>query len=212
MGRLRERLRLLYEEAAVLPTVAGRMHEARVRHRAVAAPGSSRPRRCGLLFAAAIKLEDGGPVFFAQERVGLGGRAVHALKFRSMRPDAEAGRRGAGSEDDPRVTRVGRLHARDRDGRAAAALEHLARRHELRRAARAAARRDRSADEAALVRLEDVPGFAHRITVRPGPDRHRADLRAARRAAAAEVPLQSALRRRRSWWLDVRLILAVVLD
>ena len=43
-----------------------------------------------LLFAAVIKLEDGGPVFFAQERVGQGGRRFRALKFRSMRPDAEA--------------------------------------------------------------------------------------------------------------------------
>ena len=43
-----------------------------------------------LLFAAAIKLEDGGPVFFSQERVGKGGRPFMAMKFRSMRPDAEA--------------------------------------------------------------------------------------------------------------------------
>src|SRR5919107_1260386 len=42
------------------------------------------------VFAAAIKLEDGGPVFFSQDRVGLGGRTFTALKFRSMRPDAEA--------------------------------------------------------------------------------------------------------------------------
>ena len=38
----------------------------------------------------AIKLEDGGPVFFPQGRVGLDGRVFDALKFRSMRPDAES--------------------------------------------------------------------------------------------------------------------------
>ena len=43
------------------------------------------------LFAAAVKLEDGGPIFFRQERVGLAGRPFMAMKFRSMRPDAEAG-------------------------------------------------------------------------------------------------------------------------
>ena len=38
-----------------------------------------------LLFGAAIKLEDGGPIFYTQERVGLKGRVFKALKFRSMR-------------------------------------------------------------------------------------------------------------------------------
>jgi lipopolysaccharide/colanic/teichoic acid biosynthesis glycosyltransferase len=62
------------------------------------------------LFAAAIILEDGGPVFFPQERVGLGGRVFTALKFRSMAPNADrlTGPVQAG-EDDPRITRVGRL-------------------------------------------------------------------------------------------------------
>jgi lipopolysaccharide/colanic/teichoic acid biosynthesis glycosyltransferase len=58
----------------------------------------------------AIKLEDGGPVFFPQSRVGLNGRVFNALKFRSMRPNAEAltGPVQA-AENDPRVTRIGRL-------------------------------------------------------------------------------------------------------
>ncbi|HEY7292965.1 MAG TPA: sugar transferase [Vicinamibacterales bacterium] len=61
------------------------------------------------LFAAAIKLEDGGPVFFPQSRVGLGGKPFTALKFRSMVVDAD--RRGPvqASEHDPRVTRIGRV-------------------------------------------------------------------------------------------------------
>ena len=42
-----------------------------------------------LLLSAAIKLEDGGPVFYRQDRVGRGGRRFSALKFRSMRTDAE---------------------------------------------------------------------------------------------------------------------------
>jgi lipopolysaccharide/colanic/teichoic acid biosynthesis glycosyltransferase len=62
------------------------------------------------LIAAAVKFEDGGPVFFGQERVGEGGRIFRALKFRSMIPDAEAvvGALQA-SEHDPRITRVGRV-------------------------------------------------------------------------------------------------------
>jgi lipopolysaccharide/colanic/teichoic acid biosynthesis glycosyltransferase len=63
-----------------------------------------------MVIAAAIKLEDRGPVFFPQERVGLNGRVFKALKFRSMVPDAEM-RTGPvqALENDPRVTRVGRL-------------------------------------------------------------------------------------------------------
>src|ERR1043165_5118887 len=63
-----------------------------------------------LVIAAAVKLEDGGPVFFAQDRVGLHGHPFRVLKFRSMVPDAEA-RVGPlqARANDPRVTRVGRL-------------------------------------------------------------------------------------------------------
>jgi lipopolysaccharide/colanic/teichoic acid biosynthesis glycosyltransferase len=62
------------------------------------------------ILAAAIKLEDGGPVFFPQARVGQGGRTFRALKFRSMIVDAD--RSGAPRQaalHDPRVTRVGRI-------------------------------------------------------------------------------------------------------
>ncbi len=60
--------------------------------------------------AIAIKLEDGGAIFFPQDRIGLGGRVFRVLKFRSMIPDAEA-RSGPlqAAEDDPRVTRVGKV-------------------------------------------------------------------------------------------------------
>lgn len=60
--------------------------------------------------AAAITVEDRGPLFFAQERVGQGGRIFRALKFRSMIPNAEAGIGAVqATERDPRVTRIGRL-------------------------------------------------------------------------------------------------------
>ena len=58
--------------------------------------------------AAAIKLDDGGPVFFRQVRVGRQGRQFRIWKFRTMVADAE--RRGTQltMSVDPRVTRVGR--------------------------------------------------------------------------------------------------------
>lgn len=62
-----------------------------------------------LAAGVAIWLDDGGPVFYQQARVGKDGRSFQVLKFRSMRRDAERGGTPTwASADDPRVTRVGR--------------------------------------------------------------------------------------------------------
>ena len=62
-----------------------------------------------LLVAILILLEDGFPIFYRQERVGLDGRLFKVVKFRSMRQDAESdGRPRWATADDDRVTRVGR--------------------------------------------------------------------------------------------------------
>ncbi len=61
-----------------------------------------------LFFAAWIRLEDGGPVFFRQLRIGRYGKPFRVLKFRSMvmNPDmVEVQAR----RNDPRVTLVGRV-------------------------------------------------------------------------------------------------------
>ncbi|UMR29317.1 TIGR03013 family PEP-CTERM/XrtA system glycosyltransferase [Massilia sp. MB5] len=61
------------------------------------------------LAAAAIVVEDGGPVIFRQERVGRHGQPFQLLKFRSMRIDAESDGRPRWAElGDARITRVGR--------------------------------------------------------------------------------------------------------
>jgi exopolysaccharide biosynthesis polyprenyl glycosylphosphotransferase len=62
-----------------------------------------------VLTAIAIKLESPGPVFFCQERMGLDGRPFPLIKFRSMRVDAEKEGPGWTTQDDPRVTRIGRI-------------------------------------------------------------------------------------------------------
>lgn len=59
----------------------------------------------------AIKLEDGGPAIFKQERIGRGGKPFMLYKFRSMKVDAEKDGKPqlwSGSEDD-RLTKVGRF-------------------------------------------------------------------------------------------------------
>jgi sugar transferase (PEP-CTERM system associated) len=57
-----------------------------------------------------IMLEDGFPIFYRQERVGLNGRLFHLVKFRSMRKDAESdGQPRWAMANDDRTTRVGRI-------------------------------------------------------------------------------------------------------
>ena len=60
------------------------------------------------LVALAIWLEDRGPIFYRQERMGLDGRPFNIWKFRSMRVDAEASTGPVWAvEGDPRRTRFG---------------------------------------------------------------------------------------------------------
>lgn len=63
-----------------------------------------------IVVAAAIKLEDGGPVFYKQKRVTKNGKIFNILKFRSMIVDAEKdGKPVPASGGDSRITRVGRI-------------------------------------------------------------------------------------------------------
>jgi lipopolysaccharide/colanic/teichoic acid biosynthesis glycosyltransferase len=120
-----------------------------------------------LLVAAAIRLEDGGPVFFIQRRVGRQGRLFRAFKFRSMIPSAgvmPARQAGAG---DARITRVGRLLR-------ATALDELPQLLNILRGdmsfvgPRPLAEGEVEVGEAEFVRLEQIPGYAERHAVRPG--------------------------------------------
>lgn len=52
---------------------------------------------------------DRGPIFFRQKRTGKNGRTISILKFRTMVADAESAGPSWTTEDDPRVTRFGRI-------------------------------------------------------------------------------------------------------
>lgn len=63
-----------------------------------------------LFVALAIKIEDGGPVFYKQKRVTLNGKTFDILKFRSMIVDAEKeGISIPATGQDPRITKVGKI-------------------------------------------------------------------------------------------------------
>jgi len=161
-----------------------------------------------LLIALAIKLDDGGPVFFSQDRVGLGGRVFPAFKFRSMVVDAER-HTGAvqATAGDPRVTRVGRLLR-------ATAFDELPQLWNILRGDMSVVGprplRPGEADTTAagvLLPLEAIPGYQARHRVRPGLTG------LAQIYAPRDLPRTGKFRydllyqRRAGLWLDVRLIL-----
>ena len=160
-----------------------------------------------LALAAAIKWEDGGPIFYTQDRAGEGGRVFTVFKFRSMIPHAEAvvGALQA-TEHDPRVTRVGRLMR-------ATAMDELPQLWNIFRGdmsfvgPRALRPGEIEATGGELVALEDVPGYAERQQVRPGLTG------VAQIYAPRDVGRRNKFRfdrvyaKKQSFWLDVRLIL-----
>lgn len=62
-----------------------------------------------ILIALAIKLEDKGPVFYKQKRVGKDKKVFEIIKFRSMIKNAEPGKPIWAEKNDKRITKVGRL-------------------------------------------------------------------------------------------------------
>ena len=61
-----------------------------------------------LVVAIAIKIDSKGPVFYSQERLGLNGKKIKVVKFRSMVTDAEKnGAKWSDGDNDSRITKIG---------------------------------------------------------------------------------------------------------
>jgi lipopolysaccharide/colanic/teichoic acid biosynthesis glycosyltransferase len=160
------------------------------------------------LIALAIKAEDGGPVFYTQERVGKDCRVFVAYKFRSMIVDAER-LTGAvqATTNDPRVTRVGRVLR-------ATAFDELPQLWNILRGDMSVVgprplrpgESDTTGD-GSLLPLSAIPGYEARHRVRPGLTG------IAQIYAPRDLPRTGKFRydllylRRAGLWLDVRLIL-----
>jgi lipopolysaccharide/colanic/teichoic acid biosynthesis glycosyltransferase len=158
-----------------------------------------------LIFSAAIKLEDGGPVFYSQERVGRQGKKFKSWKFRSMIPDAD--RRLQAADRDPRVTKIGRILR-------ATAMDELPQLWNILtgdmsfvgpRALMPEEIEVKGGGE--LVPLEKIPGYELRHRVRPGLTG------IAQIYAPRDIPRRQKFRydalyiHRQNFWLDIKLIL-----
>jgi putative colanic acid biosysnthesis UDP-glucose lipid carrier transferase len=62
-----------------------------------------------IVLAILIKLSSPGPVFFKQPRLGLNGKPFNVYKFRSMRLHDDGGMVRQATQDDPRITPIGRF-------------------------------------------------------------------------------------------------------
>ena len=61
-----------------------------------------------LIVGIAIKLNDGGPIFFKQTRIGLNEEPFKIYKFRSMKVDAKKYEHCPENAEDPRITKIGK--------------------------------------------------------------------------------------------------------
>jgi lipopolysaccharide/colanic/teichoic acid biosynthesis glycosyltransferase len=156
------------------------------------------------LVALAIKLEDGGPVFFKQERWGRGKRPMLVYKFRTMVPNAA--RTVQATKDDPRITRVGRALR-------ATAFDEIPQLLNIWRGdmsfvgPRALPMNERQAQEDnGDLPDEQIPGFEERLRVRPGLTG------IAQIWAPRDVPRRHKFKydllylKKQSFWLDMKLI------
>ena len=159
------------------------------------------------LIAVAVKLDDGGTVFYPQVRVGKGGRRFKSWKFRSMTEGSEAEVGPLQARDrDPRITLVGRLLR-------ATAMDELPQLWNIFMGdmsfvgPRALLPQEIEVTGTGVpVPIEQIPGYEARHRVRPGltgltqvyaprdiPRRHK-------------FKLDLLYIRRQSFWLDLRLI------
>lgn len=115
-----------------------------------------------IIFGIAIKLEDKGPIFYKQERLGKNEKIFYIYKLRSMIIDAEkVGGAQWAQKNDPRITRVGKFIRKTRIDEIPQLLNIL--KGEM---AIIGPRPERP--ELAKQFNKEIPGFINRLVVKPG--------------------------------------------
>lgn len=150
------------------------------------------------LIPLAIWLQDRGPVFFKQQRMGAGGKIFTIRKFRTMVPNADKIGPSWNTTNDPRVTKFGRLLRRT-------GFDELPQVLNIWRGEMSFVG-PRSLDVDEYVYLDkQVPGFSQRLAVPPGLT-GLAQLYDHTDDAATKLRFDLEYIRRRSLWLDVKIL------
>jgi len=108
-----------------------------------------------------IKLEDKGPIFYKQERLGIGGKTFLVYKLRSMSMDAEKNGMQWANKNDPRVTKIGGFIRKTRIDELPQLINILNGDMKF-----IGPRPERP--ELTLQFDKEIPGFINRLTVKPG--------------------------------------------
>jgi len=152
-----------------------------------------------VVFAVAIKAEDGGPVFYRQTRMGQDGRPFHVLKFRTLRVKADEVVRPWMVPEGTWVTRVGALLRRT-------AMDELPQiLNILRGDMSVVGPRAMPVDEFETSRTK-LPGLARRLDVRPGLTGIAQVYGKATRDVRAKLRYDLLYVRRHTFLLDLRLV------
>lgn len=114
-----------------------------------------------IIFGFLIKKEDGGSIFYKQERLGKDGKLIFIYKLRSMRINSESNGAIWAEKDDPRVTKVGKFIRKTRIDEIPQFLNILKGEMSI-----IGPRPERPT--LTMKFNEEIPGFINRLVVKPG--------------------------------------------
>lgn len=115
-----------------------------------------------MIVAILIKIEDGGPIFYTQERLGKDEKKFLVYKMRSMRIDAEKyGGAQWAQKDDPRVTKIGKFIRKTR-------IDEIPQLLNIIRGDMSLIGPRPERPELTYKFNDEIPGFINRLKVKPG--------------------------------------------